>query len=182
MNNFIFKVLRAGINTTYQDKGRYGLQHIGVTPGGCMDQMSFLIANALVGNSNNIGVIEFAYQGPLLQLIKGKIKIAITGNVYFKIINLNNDIIVGECNRTYNLNEGDKIDILATNKSAYGYLSIEGGFNMNWLNFREIDTDLEKYVTNQAIEGLFFLIAQEEKNIRRNPKARVSEILEKVFK
>ena len=130
MNNFIFKVLRAGINTTYQDKGRYGLQHIGVTPGGCMDQKSFLIANALVGNSNNIGVIEFAYQGPLLQLIKGKIKIAITGNVYFKIINLNNDIIDGECNRTYNLNQGDKIDILATNKSVYGYLSIEGGFKI----------------------------------------------------
>ncbi len=47
---------------------------------------------------------------------------------------------------------------------------------------KEIDTDLEKYVTNQAIDGLFFLIAQEEEKIRKNPKARVSEILEKVFK
>ena len=60
MNNLTFKVLRAGINTTFQDKGRYGLQHIGVTPGGCMDQKSFFIANALVGNPNHVGVLEFA--------------------------------------------------------------------------------------------------------------------------
>jgi len=47
---------------------------------------------------------------------------------------------------------------------------------------KEINTDLQDYVTNQAIDGLFFLIGQEEKNIRNNPKARVSEILQKVFK
>jgi len=47
---------------------------------------------------------------------------------------------------------------------------------------KEVNTDLEEYITNQAIEGLFVLIAKEEKNIRNNPKARVSEILQKVFK
>jgi biotin-dependent carboxylase-like uncharacterized protein len=130
MNNAIFKVLRSGINTTYQDEGRFGLQHLGVPPGGCMDHKSFLVANALVGNKQNVGVIEFAYQGPLLKLVKGKTKFAITGNVIFKIVNLNNDFFAGECNRTYDLNEGDQIDILATNKSTYGYLSVEGGFKI----------------------------------------------------
>ena len=47
---------------------------------------------------------------------------------------------------------------------------------------KDINCDLEDYVTNKVIEGLFILIAQEEKNIRNNPKARVSEILHKVFK
>jgi hypothetical protein len=47
---------------------------------------------------------------------------------------------------------------------------------------KKVNTDLEDYVTNQAIKGLFILIAKEEKNIRNNPKARVSEILQKVFK
>lgn len=47
---------------------------------------------------------------------------------------------------------------------------------------KEINTDLQDYVTNQAIKGLFLLIAKEERNIRNNPKARVSEILQKVFK
>jgi len=46
----------------------------------------------------------------------------------------------------------------------------------------KVNTDLEDYVTNQAIDGLFVLIAEEEKNIRNNPKARVSKILQKVFK
>ena len=129
INNF-FKVLRPGINTTYQDEGRFGLQHFGLPPGGCMDQGSFLISNALVGNKINKGVIEFAYQGPMLKLVKGKTKIAITGNVHFKIINSNHDTIDGECHRSYNLKEGDVIDILATKRSAYGYLSISGGFKI----------------------------------------------------
>jgi len=130
MSNFFFKVLRPGINTTFQDKGRFHMQHFGVTPGGCMDLESFSIANALVGNSLNEGVIEFAYQGPLLKLIKGKTKIAITGNVLFQIIKSNQETITGECNRTYLLVAGDQIDILATKQSAYGYMALEGGFDI----------------------------------------------------
>jgi len=130
MNNNFFEVLRAGINTTYQDGGRFHMQHFGVAPGGCMDLKAFLIANALVGNNSEDGVLEFAYQGPLLKLVKGKTKIVITGNVLFQIIKINNEIINGECNKCYDLKEGDQIDILATKKSAYGYLAIEGGFDL----------------------------------------------------
>ena len=130
MSNSFFEVLRAGINTTYQDKGRFHMQHLGVAPSGCMDLRAFLIANALVGNNSEDGVLEFAYQGPLLKLVKGKTKIVITGNVLFQIIKINNEIINGECNKSYDLKEGDQIDILATKKSAYGYLAIEGGFDL----------------------------------------------------
>ena len=130
MSNYFFEVLRSGINTTFQDKGRFHMQHLGVTPGGCMDLQSFYIANALVGNSSSEGVIEFAYQGPLLKLVKGKTKIAITGNVLFQIIKSNQETLIGECNRTYIIEEGDQIDILATKQSAYGYMALEGGFNL----------------------------------------------------
>jgi len=130
MSSNFFEVLRPGINTTYQDRGRFHMQHFGITPGGCMDIKSFLIANALVGNSSNEGVLEFAYQGPLLRFIKGKTKISITGNVLFQIIKINKEIINGECYRTYNLDEGDQIDILATKQSAYGYMALEGGFDV----------------------------------------------------
>jgi UPF0271 protein len=130
MSNNFFEVLRAGINTTYQDKGRFHMQHLGLAPGGCMDLKAFIIANALVGNNPEDGVLEFAYQGPLLKLVKGETKIVITGNVLFQIIKINNEIINGECNKSYNLNEGDQIDILATKKSAYGYLAVEGGFDV----------------------------------------------------
>ena len=130
MSNYFFKVLRSGINTTFQDKGRFYMQHLGVTPGGCMDLKSYSIANALVGNTPNEGVLEFAYQGPLLKLIKGRTKIAVAGNVLFQIIQSNQETITGECNRTYVLAEGDQIDILATKQSAYGYMALEGGFDI----------------------------------------------------
>jgi len=129
INNF-FEVLRPGINTTFQDKGRFHMQHFGVAPGGCMDLKSFLIANALVGNSSNEGVLEFAYQGPLLKLVKGKTKISITGNVLFQINKFNAKTINGECYKTYDLDEGDQIDISATKQSAYGYMALEGGFQV----------------------------------------------------
>ena len=106
------------------------MQHFGIAPSGCMDLKAFLIANALVGNSSEDGVLEFAYQGPLLKLIKGKTKIVITGSVLFQIVKKNNEIIKGECNKSYDLNEGDKIDVLSTIKSAYGYLAVEGGFDI----------------------------------------------------
>tara|TARA_E500000331_G_scaffold326579_1_gene344817 strand:+ start:2278 stop:3261 length:984 start_codon:yes stop_codon:yes gene_type:complete len=131
MNKSFFKVLRAGINTTYQDEGRFGLQHLGIAAGGCMDYKNFFLGNSLVKNKSQEGVIEFAYQGPLLRLMKGNTKIAITGNVYFQIIYSKNDKkIDGECYRSYDLMEGDQIDIIATQKSVYGYLSVENGFDV----------------------------------------------------
>jgi hypothetical protein len=41
--------------------------------------------------------------------------------------------------------------------------------------------DLNAYATDKAIEGLFTMVAKEEKNIRENPAARASDILKKVF-
>ena len=128
MSNNFFEVLRPGVNTTYQDEGRFNMQHLGVAPAGCMDYKSFLIANKIVSNESTEGVLEFAYQGPLLKLIKGKTKVAITGNVLFQIIKSNGDTINGECNKSYDLDGGDQLDILATKDSVYGYLSVEGGF------------------------------------------------------
>lgn len=42
-------------------------------------------------------------------------------------------------------------------------------------------TDLDAYVTERALAGLFATLAEEEKNIRDNPAARGSELLQKVF-
>lgn len=45
----------------------------------------------------------------------------------------------------------------------------------------QVDPNLEQYITQKALDGLFYLIAQEELKIRQNPAARVSELLKKVF-
>lgn len=41
--------------------------------------------------------------------------------------------------------------------------------------------DLDSYVTDKALDGLFLTMAQEEKRIRENPLARSTELLKKVF-
>lgn len=41
--------------------------------------------------------------------------------------------------------------------------------------------DLDSYVTTQALDGLFTMIAQEEGRIRENPLARTSDLLQQVF-
>ena len=46
---------------------------------------------------------------------------------------------------------------------------------------KKVNPDLEKYVTDNAIEGLFKMIAEEEIKIRKDPAARISDILKSVF-
>ena len=41
--------------------------------------------------------------------------------------------------------------------------------------------DVDKYVTDKALDGLFKYIAIEEKQIRENPLARSTDLLKKVF-
>ncbi|REE02078.1 DUF4197 domain-containing protein [Marinoscillum furvescens] len=45
----------------------------------------------------------------------------------------------------------------------------------------DVDPDLENYATSQALDGLFKLVAEEEKKIRQDPVARTTELLKKVF-
>ena len=52
-------------------------------------------------------------------------------------------------------------------------MSITGGQKLN--------PDLNKYVTERAISGLFLMVEQEENKIRKDPMARVSDLLQKVF-
>ncbi|MCJ7772873.1 MAG: DUF4197 domain-containing protein [Desulfobacterales bacterium] len=42
--------------------------------------------------------------------------------------------------------------------------------------------DLDQYVTGKTLDGLFYMLAEEERKIRKDPAARVTEILKKVFK
>ncbi len=44
-----------------------------------------------------------------------------------------------------------------------------------------VNVDLDAYLTEQALNGLFIKIAEEEANIRKDPMARVNTLLERVF-
>tara|TARA_B100000902_G_scaffold388472_1_gene434187 strand:+ start:648 stop:1592 length:945 start_codon:yes stop_codon:yes gene_type:complete len=131
MSKNYFKIIRAGINTTFQDQGRENLNHIGIPFSGVMDNRNYLLANKLVGNKVEFPVLEFAYQGPLLKYSGEKINIAITGDVNF-FIKKGNKIVNGNCYQTFILENDDELDITSTNRSVYGYLAVGGEFDLEY--------------------------------------------------
>jgi len=47
--------------------------------------------------------------------------------------------------------------------------------------FKPVEIELDEYLTQKALDGLFLKIAGEEKRIREDPVARVNELLKRVF-
>ena len=47
--------------------------------------------------------------------------------------------------------------------------------------FSKVDPNLSSYVTQKAINGIFYYVAQEEIKIRKDPAAQVTDLLKKVF-
>ena len=163
MTKNYFKIIRAGINTTFQDQGRKNLYHIGIPFSGAMDNRNYLLVNKLVGNKLDYPVIEFAYQGPLLKYHGDKINIAITGDVNFKI-KRDKIIIDGNCYQTFSIQDGDEIDIISTNKSVYGYLGIGG------------EIDLKYQWSSCSINTKANIGANDGKKFEANQKINISKI------
>ena len=59
--------------------------------------------------------------------------------------------------------------------------SLVTSYNKLPLVRQKLNPDLSAYVTERALSGIFYQVAVEEKEIRKNPLARTSEILRKVF-
>ena len=131
MRDNYFEIVRPGINTTFQDRGRDNLYHIGIPFSGVMDNRNYLMANKLVNNKLDAAIIEFAYQGPHLKYTGEKINFAITGDVIFTIKKDDMEI-EGKCYESYQIESGNEINIISTNKSVYGYLALGGELNIEF--------------------------------------------------
>ncbi|MDI3321799.1 DUF4197 domain-containing protein [Pinibacter soli] len=51
----------------------------------------------------------------------------------------------------------------------------------NKVSFKKVDPDLTNYVTTKALNGIFYYVGEEEKKIRTNPTAQITDILKQVF-
>ena len=51
----------------------------------------------------------------------------------------------------------------------------------NKFSTKQVNTDLTAYVTQKAIDGIFYQVALEEQKIRKDPAARVTDLLRSVF-
>lgn len=67
-------------------------------------------------------------------------------------------------------------------KALKAYNDYMGKYSSNPLvRSMGLDLDISKYVTDKAIDGLFIMVAKEEKKIRQDPAARVTDLLKIVF-
>jgi urea carboxylase len=74
-----FEVLQPGAQTTIQDwPGRRGYWQVGIPPSGPMDELSFRLANRLLGNPEGTPGIEITLKGPLLKF-RASVTAVLTG-------------------------------------------------------------------------------------------------------
>ncbi len=69
----------------------------------------------------------------------------------------------------------DKAGVTREYKSLFSNLGMMGGF------INTADYDVDKYVTDKTMDGLFTMIAEQEKKIRENPVERSTELLKQIF-
>lgn len=121
----MFKVLSTGLQTTFQDLGRFGYRNLGVPLSGVMDQTMAKYANYLVGNPADEAVIEFTMLGPILEIIE-EMEIAVVGLGF----SLERNKKTISLNKSHSFKQGDTLKIGVTSVSMRGYLAVRGGFKI----------------------------------------------------
>lgn len=116
-NGGVLEILSPGVQTILVDEGRWGYQHLGVSPGGPMDSLAARLANQLVGNNPTEVSIECNFVGPQIRFLQDAL-IAITGAVA-------NDVPNG---RPIFVHRGQEIDLRTISGGSRCYLAIRGGF------------------------------------------------------
>ncbi|UZJ43300.1 biotin-dependent carboxyltransferase family protein [Marinimicrobium sp. C6131] len=116
-------VIKPGMLTLLQDLGRFGYQHLGLTPGGAADERAFLWANKLLDNSPNSPALEITLGGLILEVQKST-RIALTGAD-----------LQASCNgvalanwQTHSVEVGDRLQFGFPRSGVRAYLAVAGGF------------------------------------------------------
>lgn len=119
----MLKILKSGLFTTIQDKGRYGYLNKGVPVAGYMDTFSATKVNMLLENDSEAAVMEITMTGPTLQfeeatyICMGGAELSVT---------LNNEPIQNY--KVIKINKGDILSYGKLEKGFRSYLAIKGGF------------------------------------------------------
>ncbi|MGE8204588.1 biotin-dependent carboxyltransferase family protein [Heyndrickxia sp. NPDC080065] len=117
------KVLKGGLLSTIQDSGRQGFQEYGFVVGGAMDTWAMKLANLLLGNHPNEGVIEMTMIGATFEFDTDT-TICMCGADMKPTIN---DISVQNGQSIF-VKKGDVLTFKNTAKGCRIYLAISGGF------------------------------------------------------
>ena len=118
-------VLKPGLLTSVQDRGRRGYAALGVGVAGPMDDVAFRLANALVGNGDDAAALEITIVGPRLRFDTAA-TIALTGAGFAAQI----DGSSIESWRAIDISAGAVLTCGRARHGARGYLAVAGGFTV----------------------------------------------------
>lgn len=116
------EIIKPGIHSLIQDLGRYGFQHLGITPGGAADLHAFLWANKLLNNTSNSACIEIHY-GLLSLRVLLNTEVAICGADFN--VTINSIPVLNWQSHPVKVN--DIIQFSGAKTGKCGYLAIKGG-------------------------------------------------------
>jgi len=119
------RIAKPGFFTTVQDLGRYGYAHLGISPGGAADPLSFRIANLLVGNEENAPALEMTLLGATLEFDESAI-VAIAGASCECKVGLD----LAPINTAFEMTGGAVLQCGSMTTGARCYLAIRGGFDV----------------------------------------------------
>jgi antagonist of KipI len=117
------RVLRAGVLTTIQDLGRFGLQRFGVQTCGPMDALAQRTANALLANDSRAASLEMTFDGPIL-FAEEAVVIALTGA---DLGARTGDVPLPRYRPLW-LEANSELKFGAARRGARAYLAVRGGF------------------------------------------------------
>lgn len=118
-------VIKPGLLSSFQDQGRHGYQHLGVSVGGAMDARAHRLANLLVGNIHDEATLEITLAGPTLRF-DAPACIAISGARLGAMLN-------GQAvpnNRPLVLGAGDVLSFGARQDGLRAYIAWHGGVDL----------------------------------------------------
>jgi antagonist of KipI len=118
-------VLKPGMLSTVQDRGRYGFQHLGVPVSGAMDFFSHRIANILAGNETDEATLEITLRGPRLRF-DDEALIALCGADLSPTI----DGVPSPEGKAVRVRAGAVLAFGAAVTGCRAYLAIHGGFDV----------------------------------------------------
>lgn len=121
----MIRVAAPGFFTTVQDLGRYGYAHLGISPAGAADRLSFRIANRLVGNDENLPALEMTLSGATLEFTESAV-VALAG------AHCESRIGAGQAprNAAFDVAAGAVLRCGNISGGARCYLAIQGGYDI----------------------------------------------------
>ena len=119
----MIKIIKPGLYSTIQDKGRVGMQSYGIPCSGTMDSFSSDLANKILNNSGNSAVLEITMVGPVLEFVYETV-ICITGANLSPL--LNNKII--KMNNPIFIKSNDILSFGVLKSGLRSYIAVLGGF------------------------------------------------------